>query len=236
MGSASVGVSDVGTERGGGPRRPCDIDTFAATLAERMPPADLPAQIERLREDRRDNKRLLEASERALALQAERGWKAGAGSEAQCPAGRQASLVQSVATAESKPTASVSLGEPIQPEPGGKTTPPSVLMAAIPNDPITIDAFMSKFCEARSKSNRICRKRVLLAAARHKTVALPPQAGLRRHGQPSRYLTHDLLIAWQGFMNDGVDLPPLRSAYRSGSVTRVANEPSAAVSSAMPPA
>lgn len=85
--------------------------------------------------------------------------------------------------------------------------------AAVPNEPITVDAFMAKFCEHRSKELRAFRKRVLLAAARHKTITLPPLALTTKSGQANRYFTHDLLRAWPGFLNEGVDVPPLLPQY-----------------------
>lgn len=99
--------------------------------------------------------------------------------------------------------------------PTAQETPPSPKhqWVGIPNDPIELDDFMAKFCEQRTKDNRTCRKRALLAAARHKTVTLPSLIGKRKHGQPNRYLVHDLLAAWQGFIDEGVDLPPLLAEY-----------------------
>jgi len=88
----------------------------------------------------------------------------------------------------------------------------------IPNEPIALDDFMAKFCEPRSKDNRMCRKRALLAAARHGTVKLPSLGGQRKHGQANKYLTHDLLAAWQGYLDEGVDLPPLLPEFRPGHV------------------
>ncbi len=82
---------------------------------------------------------------------------------------------------------------------------------SVPNDPVTLDEFMAKFCEYRSKENRKCRKRALLAAARHKTVTLPPLALTRKIGQANRYFPRDLLAAWQGFLDEGVDVPPLKA-------------------------
>ena len=81
--------------------------------------------------------------------------------------------------------------------------------ASIPNEPVDLETFMGRFCEPRSKENRKCRKRALLAAARHGTVALPPIAGPRKPGQANRYLTQDLLAAWPGFVDAGVEVPPL---------------------------
>ena len=78
---------------------------------------------------------------------------------------------------------------------------------SIPNEPIGLDDFMVKFCEQRSRENRKARKRALLAAARHKTVTLPPLAGIRKHGQSNKYFAHDLLAAWEGFKGEGIDLP-----------------------------
>ena len=48
-----------------------------------------------------------------------------------------------------------------------------------------------------------------MAAARRETVRLPPLADQRKHGQSNKHLTHDLLAAWQGFLDKGVDLPAL---------------------------
>ncbi|MCG3178263.1 MAG: hypothetical protein BIFFINMI_00589 [Phycisphaerae bacterium] len=81
----------------------------------------------------------------------------------------------------------------------------------VPNEPITVDAFMARFCEAKKKDYRMYRKRALLAAARHKTVTMPPLASPRKHGQPNTYWTHDLLRAWQGYRDEDVELPALRS-------------------------
>jgi CheY-like chemotaxis protein len=87
--------------------------------------------------------------------------------------------------------------------------------STVPNEPVEVDDFMARFCEQRSKENRVCRKRALLAAARHETVKLPPLANPHKQGQPNRYLVRDLLGAWQGFLDEGVDLPPLLPQYRT---------------------
>lgn len=92
--------------------------------------------------------------------------------------------------------------------------PPVSRWTDVSNEPVTIDDFMAKFCELRTQDNRVCRKRALLAAARHGTVKLPPLAGERKHGQPNRYFVHDLLWAWQGFLGEGVDLPTLLPEHR----------------------
>ena len=80
----------------------------------------------------------------------------------------------------------------------------------IPNDPITLVDFMATHCEQRSKKNRIGRKNALLAAARHKTVNLPPLAMPRKQGQANMFFVHDLLSAWQGFIDESVNIPPLQ--------------------------
>jgi len=96
-------------------------------------------------------------------------------------------------------------------KPAVQDTPPSPesRWPGIPNEPIEIDEFMAKFCEQRTKQARKHRKDALLAAARHKTVTLPPLGAPHKHGQAKKYLVHDLLAAWQGYLDEGVDLPPL---------------------------
>jgi len=45
----------------------------------------------------------------------------------------------------------------------------------------------------------------------------PPRLGApRKHGQANKYLTRDLLAAWQSYINEGVDLPPLLPGLRPG--------------------
>ena len=73
------------------------------------------------------------------------------------------------------------------------------------------DEFMVRFCELRSEENRICRKKALLAAARHGTVALLPLASGRKPGQANKYFAHDLMAAWQRYIDEGVDVPPLKA-------------------------
>lgn len=90
-----------------------------------------------------------------------------------------------------------------------KPCDPDPRWASVPNEPVTLDEFMAKFCESRSKQHRVYRKRALLAAARHETITLPPLAVPRKPGQANRYFAHDLLGAWQGFLDEGVDLPQL---------------------------
>jgi CheY-like chemotaxis protein len=91
------------------------------------------------------------------------------------------------------------------------TASPDVRWRNVPNEPIDLDDFMAKFCEHLSKKVRMYRKRALLAAARHNTVRMPPLAAARKHGQSNKYFTHDLLAAWQGFLDEAVDVPPLLS-------------------------
>ena len=86
--------------------------------------------------------------------------------------------------------------------------------AGIPNEPIALDAFMARFCEKRSGELRRFRRHALLGAARNGKVTLPPAAGPYRTGQSRKYLTHDLLAAWQGFIDERVDLPPLLASYQ----------------------
>jgi hypothetical protein len=53
------------------------------------------------------------------------------------------------------------------------------------------------------------RRKALLAAARNGTVELPPPAEPHRTGRAKKFFTCDLLDAWEGFIDEGVDLPPL---------------------------
>lgn len=55
---------------------------------------------------------------------------------------------------------------------------------------------MARFCQERSKQNRICRKKALLAAARHGTVKLPKLAFPHRHGRAKKCFVRALLAAW----------------------------------------
>lgn len=99
---------------------------------------------------------------------------------------------------------------PADPDPATAADPVETgRWASIPNEPIELNDFMARFCEHLSKKTRMYRKRALLAAARHKTVTMPPLAAARKHGQANKYFTHDLVAAWQGFIDEGVDLQPL---------------------------
>ena len=86
--------------------------------------------------------------------------------------------------------------------------------AGIPNEPIALDAFMARYCEKRSGQLRRFRRHALLGAARNGKVTLPPVAGPHRSGQAKKHFTHDLLAAWQGFLDERVDLPPLLPQYQ----------------------
>jgi len=88
--------------------------------------------------------------------------------------------------------------------------------ADIPNEPITLDQFMVKYCEKRSKEARKYRRLALQGAARNRPeqIKLPPEAGQFRSGQSKKYFVHDLLKSWQDFLDENLDLPPLLSQYR----------------------
>lgn len=101
------------------------------------------------------------------------------------------------------------VGKPCSPAPA----PVGTLWPDVPNEPITIDGFMARFCEPKKKDYRMYRKRALLAAARHNTVTMPPLAGPHKHGQPNTYWTHDLLRVWQGYRDEDVELPALLPQY-----------------------
>ncbi len=108
--------------------------------------------------------------------------------------------------------------EPAPPPPPSAPATPAIegRWASIPNEPVEIDEFMTRFCEKRTKETRMFRKRALLAAARNNTVALPPLANTRKSGQANKYFTHDLMAAWQGYIDAGVDLPALLSDGNNG--------------------
>jgi hypothetical protein len=88
--------------------------------------------------------------------------------------------------------------------------------AGTPNEPITLDAFMARYCEKRSGELRRFRRLAPLGAARNGKVALPLEAGPYRSGQARKYFVHDLLAAWQGFLDERIDLPPLLPQYQQG--------------------
>jgi len=86
--------------------------------------------------------------------------------------------------------------------------------ADIPNEPITLDQFMVKYCEKRTAQLRRSRRRALLHAAWHGTVRMPPLACPQMSGQSNKYFVHDLLKAWQNYQDEKLDLPPLLQQYQ----------------------
>jgi hypothetical protein len=54
----------------------------------------------------------------------------------------------------------------------------------------------------------------LLAAARHGTVRLLELAAPHKRGRAKKYFVHDPLAWWEGFLDEGVDLPPRLSQCR----------------------
>jgi hypothetical protein len=60
--------------------------------------------------------------------------------------------------------------------------------AKIQNEPISLDAFMARCCEKRSRELRRFRRLALLSAARNGKVALPPEAVSHRSGQVANKL------------------------------------------------
>ena len=120
-------------------------------------------------------------------------------------------MFEAAMQAQSKPAA------PDESKPKGELSPRVAKRfpwANLPNDPITLDQFMVRFCEKRTRESRRCRREALLGAARNETVVMPPLA-TRKSGQSNKYFTHDLLNAWQGFIDDkNVHLPPLLPQYQ----------------------
>lgn len=86
--------------------------------------------------------------------------------------------------------------------------------ADIPNDSVTLDQFMVKFCEPLSRKLRRFRRQALLGAARNETITMPPLARPHKTGASKQFFVHDLLKHWQGFLDENVDLPPLLPQYR----------------------
>lgn len=94
--------------------------------------------------------------------------------------------------------------------------------ANLPNEPIALDEFMGKFCKKRACESRRCRREALLNAARNinnPRVTMPPLAKPHRTGQSKVFFTHDLLNAWQGFIDENMELPPLLPQYQAASGT-----------------
>ena len=74
---------------------------------------------------------------------------------------------------------------------------------------VTIDQFMIRCCIAKIKKYRISRKQALLTAARHGTIAMPPQAQAHRQGHANKYFVQYMLNAWQRYITAGFELPQL---------------------------
>jgi len=89
--------------------------------------------------------------------------------------------------------------------------------AGIPNEPITLDQFMVRYCEVRTKNLRRSRRKALHGAARNETVKMPPLAGPYESGQSKKYFVRDLLKSWHDFLDENLDLPPLLSQYKTSS-------------------
>ena len=85
--------------------------------------------------------------------------------------------------------------------------------ASIRNDPITLDKFMAKFCEKKKGTFLVGRRKALLAANWNGSVKLPDHVEPWSSGQAKKYLTHDLLDAWHGYVARKL-VPPLRAQYR----------------------
>ena len=47
-------------------------------------------------------------------------------------------------------------------------------------------------------------------------MTLPALAAPRKHGQANKYFVQDLLAAWPGFLDEGVDLPALLARHMAG--------------------
>ena len=88
--------------------------------------------------------------------------------------------------------------------------------ADLPNEPVTLVDFMGKFCEGRSLRNRRSRRDALTGADRNDTVKMPSLAVPYQNGSSNKYFTHDLLKAWQGFLDENLDLPPLLPIFGGG--------------------
>jgi len=85
--------------------------------------------------------------------------------------------------------------------------------ADIPNEPITLDEFMVKYCQKRSKQVPRHRRQALVAGAGNGTVTIPPVAAPHRSGQAKRYFVRDLLRGWRAFLDEGVELPALLAGF-----------------------
>jgi len=89
-----------------------------------------------------------------------------------------------------------------------RAAPDEAIGDGVAHKAVTLDDFMARFCQERSKQNRICRKKALLAAARHGAVKLPELAVPHKHGRAKKQFVHDMPGSWQGFLDEGMDPPP----------------------------
>lgn len=86
--------------------------------------------------------------------------------------------------------------------------------ADLANEPITLDQFMVKFCEEHKGTYIAARRRGLLAADRNETLKLPQHVEPWTSGQAKTYFTHDLLDAWESYVDRRL-VPPLLAQYRT---------------------
>ncbi|RKY23854.1 MAG: hypothetical protein DRP83_08560 [Planctomycetota bacterium] len=82
----------------------------------------------------------------------------------------------------------------------------------VPNEPITLNQFMAKFCSQQKGTYMAGRRKALLAADRNKSVMLPAYVKPWTRGQAKKYLTHDLLDAWPSYFVKSL-VPPLLPIY-----------------------
>ncbi len=70
----------------------------------------------------------------------------------------------------------------------------------VPNEPITLDNFMAKFCRQEKGTYIVGRRKALLAAVRNESVKLPMYVKPWTRGQAKKYPVHDLLNAWPSYV------------------------------------
>ena len=74
---------------------------------------------------------------------------------------------------------------------------------------LTLDGFMRLFCVKTERTLRRYRRESLLAAARYGTVEMPVPTESPKRGKAYEYAVPDLLAAWPGFLDAGIELPEL---------------------------
>ena len=79
----------------------------------------------------------------------------------------------------------------------------------IPNEPITLDQFMAKFCNQQKGTYIVGRRKALLAAVRNRSVKLPVHFKPWKRGQAKKYPAHDLLDAWPSYVERSLVTPLL---------------------------